>query len=117
MAGRIGTFLAAQSFIYGDYNPNLSAELNELTAAEYTPTIYDPRDMFLRGGYSAYKIAPSNRWPIVGKEPGNFGAIITIAFTFRRWSWTCKRSRRRKRANSTFGTHGPTVRRILTTFW
>ena len=73
MAGRIGTFLAAESFIYGDSNPNLSAELNELTAAEYAPTIYDPRDMFLRGGYSAYKIAPSNRWPIVGKEQGNFG--------------------------------------------
>ncbi|WBF77007.1 hypothetical protein PSV3_00306 [Septimatrevirus PSV34] len=73
MAGRIGTFLAAESFIYGDENPYISADLNEYTPAEYAPTIYDPRDMFLRGGYSAYKIAPSNRWPIVGKEQGNFG--------------------------------------------
>lgn len=117
MAGRIGTFLAAESFIYGDSNPNLSAELNELTAAEYAPTIYDPRDMFLRGGYSAYKIAPSNRWPIVGKEQGNFGRDYYYRVHVSPLVLTCKRSRRRKRANSTFGTHGPTVRRILTIFW
>jgi len=72
MAGRIGTFLAAQSFIYGDASSNISAELNELTPAEYNPAIYDPRDTTLRGGRSAYRIAPSNRWPIVGNEQNNF---------------------------------------------
>lgn len=72
MAGRIGTFLAAQSFIYGDASSNISAELNELTPAEYNPAIYDPRDTTLRGGRSAYRIVPSNRWPIVGNEQNNF---------------------------------------------
>ena len=72
MAGRIGTFLAAQSFIYGDASSNISSELNELTPVQYAPAIYDPRDTALRGGYSAYKIAPSNRWPIVGNEQNNF---------------------------------------------
>lgn len=72
MAGRIGTFLAAQSFIYGDASSNISAELNELTPAQYNPAIYDPRDTTLRGGRSAYRIAPSNRWPIVGNEQNNF---------------------------------------------
>ena len=72
MAGRIGTFLAAQSFIYGDASSNISSELNELTPVQYAPAIYDPRDMTLRGGRSAYRIAPSNRWPIVGNEQNNF---------------------------------------------
>lgn len=72
MAGRIGTFLAAQSFIYGDASSNVSAELNELTPAQYNPAIYDPRDTTLRGGRSAYRIAPSNRWPIAGNEQNNF---------------------------------------------
>ena len=72
MAGRIGTFLAAQSFIYGDASSNISSELNELTPVRYAPAIYDPRDMTLRGGRSAYRIAPSNRWPIVGNEQNNF---------------------------------------------
>ena len=72
MAGRIGTFLAAQSFIYGDASSNISSELNELTPVQYAPAIYDPRDMTLRDGRSAYRIAPSNRWPIVGNEQNNF---------------------------------------------
>ena len=72
MAGRIGTFLAAQSFIYGDASSNISSELNELTPVQYAPAIYDPRDMTLRGGRSAYRIAPSNRWPIVGMVQGSF---------------------------------------------
>ena len=74
MAGRIGTFLAAQSFIYGDASSNISAELNELTPAQYNPAIYDPRDTTLRGGRSAYRIAPSNRWSIVGMVQGSFFA-------------------------------------------
>ncbi len=72
MAGRIGTFLAAQSFIYGDASSNISSELNELTPVQYAPAIYDPRDMTLRGGRSAYRIAPSNRWPIVGNVQQSF---------------------------------------------
>lgn len=74
MAGRLGTFLSAQSFEYGSENPNISADVDNYEPADYAPLLtYDPRDTALRGGYSAYKIAPSNRWPIVGNEQNNFG--------------------------------------------
>ena len=74
MAGRVGTFLAAQSFVYGDANPALSDELNELTAIEYppAPAYYEPHDRASYGGRSAYRMPASNRWPIVGAEQGNF---------------------------------------------
>lgn len=73
MAARIGTFIAAQSFEYGSVNPNISEDVDDYLPADYKPLItYDPRDAALRGGRSAYRIAPSNRWPIVGTEQANF---------------------------------------------
>lgn len=72
MAGRIGTFLASQSFVYGDTNPYISTDLNDNTPAEYDPAIYDPIGLRLEGGYDDYRMSGSNRWPIVGNEQPNF---------------------------------------------
>lgn len=73
MAARIGTFIAAQSFEYGSVNPNISEDVDDYTPAAYTPLItYEPGQLRIGGGRSTYRIAPSNRWPIVGTEQANF---------------------------------------------
>lgn len=72
MAGRLGTFLAAQSFEYGSVNANISEEVNENTAAEYNPAFYDTKDDGIYGGRSFYRIQQANRWSIVGNEQANF---------------------------------------------
>lgn len=73
MAGKLGTFLSAQSFEYGSFNPNISPGVNGLTPATLAPlATYDPKQPRGGGSYSSYKIAPSNRWSIVGIDQPNF---------------------------------------------
>lgn len=72
MAGRLGQITS--EFIYGDINPHISTDLNELTPAEYAPTVYPflSYSLQMTGPYDDYRQSDSNRWPIVGNEQPNF---------------------------------------------
>lgn len=71
MAGRIGTQLSG--FYYGEVNDDISEEVNTFTETVYDPATYDwATPVTLSGVYDDYRIAPSNRWPIVGNEQENF---------------------------------------------
>lgn len=54
-------------------NSRISSDLDEYTPAQYAPIAYHFVEKYWSGGkYSAYRIAGSNLWPIVGMVQGSF---------------------------------------------
>lgn len=72
MTGILGNVLVG--FVYGEVNPHVSTELNDLTPAEYAPTAYPffSYSLEMVGDYNDYRQPDLNRRPIVGNEQPNF---------------------------------------------